>query len=179
MNLNLRPMHESETPLVRDSWTRSIDASEHKDSRGRKDTINGRMRQVGANNCPWMRIGADDSMVTWAWHAMHRAWVKSLWDGLDVIVAAHPANDELVGWCAMTPAGQFPLVVHYLFVLELESARRQGVATTLLRAALRTADHRPVRFSHMTPVGRQMVESAHRMPTREPVAPMRDGVRMH
>lgn len=178
MNVHLRPMHESEIPLVRDSWTRSIDQHPHSyrdvNGRRRNTKINGRMRTEAGNNCPWMRVGGGDSMVTWAWHDAHREWVKTLWDGLDVIVAAHPANDEAIGWCASTPPGEHPLVVHYVWVIDLESARRHGVATTLLRAALRTADSRPVRFSWMNDAGRGLVSR-----TVERVTTMGDGASMH
>lgn len=159
MRLSIRPMHDSEAPLVRSTWTRSIDSSEHRDGRGRTTQINGRMRTVGANLCPWMRIGADSSMVTWAYVAMHRSWVKDQWDGLRILVATLAGHDEAIGWVATTPPGEHPLVVHYVFTIDSELARRKGVATALLRAALETADHRPARFSHMTPVAKGILDT--------------------
>lgn len=178
MRLTVRAMHESETPLIRSTWTGSIDPHVHHytDEKGRKRSrvVNGRVREVAGNRTPWMRFGDGDLLVTWAWHDMHRAWVRSLWDGLTVLVAAHPANDEAVGWCALTPPGDEPLVVHYVFTIDLQGARRRGVAKQLLHEAMAFGDGRRIRYSHMTPIGQHMVES---LDAR--VATIRDGASMH
>ena len=152
--LVVRPMHESEEPFVRDTWTRSIDACTWTDDRDRQKVISGRHRNVSGNSTPYLRVGVEDYMATWAFHAMHRHWVKSLWPTLDVVVAAHPANDEAVGWCAFAPAGEHPLVLHYVYVLgppldKLTSARRRGTARMLLEQAALYADDRPPRFAHI------------------------------
>lgn len=169
-------MLDAEMPLVRDTWTRSIDANEHTNARGRRETINGRMRQVGSNHCPWMRLGGESSLVTWAWFDMHRSWVREVWPTLHVLVATLAGHDEAIGWCATTPAGDYPLVVHYTYTVDLDSARRKGVATALLRAALSTADHRAPRFTHMTPVGKQIVDT---ITNDARVANIRGGAPMH
>jgi hypothetical protein len=170
MRLALRPMHEAEVPLVRDTWTRSIDANEVRAPSGRKSVISGRYRTVGGGTCPWLRVGEADQVVAWAWHDMHRAWVRSLWPSLVVLVATLPGHDEALGWVAYTPAGARPLVVHYVYTIDLERARRRGVAATLVRAALSAVDMRAPRFSHMTPAGQRVLARA----TAAPVAQMRD-----
>lgn len=159
MRFDVRPMLESEAPWVRDTWTKTIDASDAKDSRNRPITINGRKRTVGAHQCPWLRLGGDGAVVNWAWYDMHRAWVRSLWPALEVLVATLPGHDEAVGWVAMTPAGDYPLVVHYAYTVDLESARRKGVARTLLRAALLGADNRAPRFSFVNGPGKSLLDA--------------------
>ncbi len=195
MMLTLRPMHESEEPFVRDTWTRAVDASTWTDERGREKVISGRQRQLSGNHCAYLRVGSEDYMAAWAFHAMHRLWVKSLWPTMDVIVAAHPANDEAVGWCAFTPAGEHPLAVHYVYVLgppldKLTSARRHGTARRLLEAVAAQADDRAPRFSHLEGtvdnfghLDSKLTDIVHaawrRRAQRETAAPMRGGVAMH
>jgi hypothetical protein len=176
VKLAIRPMLDAEVPLVRDTWTRSIDAHEVRSPSGRKEVISGNYRQIGSGQCPWLRVGASDQLVAWAWHDMHRAWVKSLWDDLVVLVATLQGHDEALGWVAFTPAGNYPLVVHYVYTIDLERARRRGVAKTLVRAALAGADSRAPRYSHMTPVGRQIVDA---IATDARAPTMRGGVPMH
>lgn len=174
MRLVIRPMHDSEIPLVRDTWTRTIDANEVR-VRGRREVITGRMRTVGGAQCPWLRVGQDAAVVHWAWHDMHRAWVQALWPDLVVLVATLPQHDEAVGWVALTPPGEHPLVLHYVYTVDLERARLRGIATQLVGAALEHRDHRRPRYSWMTPVGQRIVDRL----TAAPTAPMRGEAAMH
>jgi hypothetical protein len=136
VDLSIRPMASAEEKLVRDSWTRSFDAP------------------VG-ESVQYMRIGGESRMVGWAWFARHRAFVKSLWPSLTILVATLRGHDEAMGWIALTEPGDHPLVVHYAFVIEV--ARKRGVGEALLRAALDHGDGRPTRYSHMNSLGRHMV----------------------
>lgn len=160
MRLAIRQMQPSEEALVKSTWTRSIDENEARSPAGKRTRITGRYRTIGNGTCPWLRVGESDSLVAWAWHDMHRAWVRALWPDLVVLVATLPGHDEAIGWVAYTPAGDHPLVVHYAYTIDLERARRRGVATALVRAALAAADHRAPRFSHMTPTGSRVLAAA-------------------
>jgi hypothetical protein len=154
MRLAIRPMHDSESDFVLDTWTRSIDARLTADGRGRERVSSGKFWTVNRRRGAWLRVGTD-MLADWAWYAMHRAWVKSLWPELDVIVATPADSDEALGWCAMTPPGDHPLVIHYVYVVgppcnrEVTEARGKGVGRRLLQAAAQLADTRAPRFSMM------------------------------
>jgi GNAT superfamily N-acetyltransferase len=194
MKLEIRPLRDEEAPLVWDSWTRSIDARVVKDQRKRERVASGKFWTVNRHRGAWIRLGSD-MLADWAFFEMHRSWVKTIFPSLDVIVATLPGQDEVVGWCAMTPAGERPLVVHYVYVVgpplqDVATARGQGVARQLLASAARLADHRAPRFSHMrgTPVQftadldsklAAIVDDAWRQRNSVPVAASRDGAVVH
>lgn len=156
MEFRIRPAHEAEHTLIRDSWTRTLDEP--------------RVINVAGSATHYMRIGADSRMVGWAWFDMHRGWVKQHWPEFELFVATLPAHDEAVGWLALTPASDKPLVLHYVYTIEL--ARGRGVAEALVAFGLSKHDGRPARYSHMTTPARRMIDrllmqSRTRVPTAQ------------
>lgn len=147
MDLSIRPMAAAEAPLVFDSWTRStVSTRQLADSRSGSRYV--------------CRIGLDGTNVRtvgWAFFSMHRAWVKQLLAEPEtaVLVATLPGHDEAMGWAAVTLPGTHPLVLHYVFTVT--PARRRGVATALVRAALDLRDGRAPRFSHTSSIGEALL----------------------
>ena len=142
MKLAVRPIRDSEHPLVLDSWTRHFDAPTRH----------------------YMRIGGESRIASWAWYEMHRDWVRARLPSMSVLVATLAGHDEPLGWVAVTmPDAQHPLVVHYAFVLKL--ARGKGVGRELMRVAHLLADGRPARYSHMTSDGRRLIDGMAREQT--------------
>jgi GNAT superfamily N-acetyltransferase len=136
LDVHIRPMLDSELPLVADNWSRSfITAAPSDIVRVRPTTTGG-------------------SVAGWAWYAAHRAFVKSLLEDIDteVLVATPPGLDEAVGWAAFTRPGKHALVMHYAYVLR--DFRRHGVFTALHTAVRSLADGREPKWSHMTDDGR-------------------------
>lgn len=156
-------MAPAESTLVYDSWTRS--------------TVNMSAPLATKTAARYVcRVGTEGTNVRtigWAWFEMHRAWVKSLLaNDAIVLVATLPGHDEAMGWVALVPPGDHPLVVHYVFTVN--PARRRGVATALLSAALSLRDHRAPRFSHTSSIGEAMLAKIN----PRAVAPMRSEATM-
>ena len=113
------------------------------------------MNSCGARrNCSDKRASA---IVGWAWYEMHRVWVKHKLaePSTHVLVATLPDLDEAIGWCAVTEAGERPLIVHYVYVLS--DARDNKVAHRLMAAARLMGDGRTIRHSHMTQAGGRLI----------------------
>jgi len=162
MDLAIRPLQADEHVLVADSWTRSTVAP-----RQGEDTRSG-MRYV----CRVGLEGTNVRILGWAWFDMHRAWVhRFLADPASVVlVAVLPQKpSEALGWVALTPPCEQPLVVHYCYTIC--PSRRRGVAAALMRAAYDRRDGRKPRYSHSGHLGQMLidkVEAEHRT-----AAPMR------
>jgi GNAT superfamily N-acetyltransferase len=158
VKLAIRPMSESEAPLVLDSWTRTLEDG------GRPM----RVPSTGAGN--YVRVGRDAHLVAWQWYQMHRDWVRLALPGLTVAVATLAGSDEALGWVAYVPPGDHPLVVHYVYAIDV--ARRRGVGLSLLQHAASHADDRGLRVSHTTPRGLRLLE---RMTSRTNGASQHEG----
>jgi hypothetical protein len=162
MDLAVRPLQADEHVLVADSWTRSTVAP-----RQAEDTRSG-TRYVA-------RVGLDGTNVRvmgWAWYEMHRAWVhRFLADPSSVVLVAVLPNlpSEALGWVALTPPCEHPLVIHYCYTIV--PSRRRQVASTLMRAAYDKRDGRKPRYSHSGHLGQMLIDRVER--EHRAAAPMR------
>lgn len=151
-----RPLRPDEADLVLVEWTRSL-ADNPPDVHGLPPA--GRFVRLPTDrgsSTAYVRVGGGARIAAWAWHDMHRAWVRELLPSISVDVATLPDHDEPLGWVAYAPPALRPLVVHY--VSTIAPARRRGVGALLLRRALASADDRGVRISHLTDEGRRLLE---------------------
>lgn len=162
----IRPMRPDEATLVLDSWTRSTVAM-----RQGEDTRSG-TRYI----CRVGLEGTNVRLMGWVWYEIHRDWVhKMLADPSTVVLfAAHPGNDEALGWVALTPPCNHPLVIHYVHTII--PARRKGVATALMAAAYEKRDGRQPRYSHRSHIGQMMIDRLEKQ--HRAVAPMRSEAAM-
>ncbi len=164
MDLAVRPLQADEHVLVADSWTRSTVAP-----RQAEDQRSG-TRYVA-------RVGLDGTNVRvmgWAWYEMHRAWVhRFLADPSSVVLVAVLPNlpSEALGWVALTPPCEHPLVIHYCYTIV--PSRRRHVASTLMRAAYDKRDGRKPRYSHSGHLGQMLIDRVER--EHRAAAPMRSG----
>jgi GNAT superfamily N-acetyltransferase len=145
----IRPIRPEEHPLVLGSWTNSM--------LGDQPTIvrlpgDGRRRPG-----EFFDLG-EGRVAKWAACDIHRSWVRTNLEVFSVDVATLEGDDEAAGWVAWSPAGEHPLVLHYVYTVG--PARRQGVAAQLLRHVVAKADGRGVRVSHLRDHGWDLLRRA-------------------
>jgi ribosomal protein S18 acetylase RimI-like enzyme len=154
--LRTRPLDANEHDLVLVDWTRSL--ADNTPGPGLPPA--GRFIRLPTDrgsSTAYVRVGGEARLSAWCWHAMHRSYVRELLGTIKVDVATLPDHSEPLGWVAYAPASkEHPIVVHYLHVIT--QARRRGVGEHLLRHALEQQDSRGVRISHLTAVGRRLLD---------------------
>ena len=137
MKIHIRPSDDDDRAFVIDSWARSFGH--------------------------FVPSVPPPEIARHTWYRMHRAGIRDVLHNsrVQLIIAVHPeAPETIMGWACWEPPGKFPLQLHYVLVKDY--ARRQGVGSALLEAALANVDARGYRESHRTPPGRALL----RMRTR-------------
>lgn len=144
LQVHIRPMNDTELPLVSDNWSRSFVTA------APSDTVRLRPTATGG------------ALAGWAWYEAHRRYVQGLLQHVDteVIVATPGSVDEAVGWCCFTRPAKHALVLHYTYVLR--DFRRRGIGRALLEAARKFSDGREPKWSHMTDDGRALLVALER-----------------